>query len=324
MSCAGFLRDLVKKSPQFQLHFPYYGPHIQCSEHRVASCSPSTPPCKGGGPIADPGQANASSQPGSDSQNSPTDSQQGGGAGQDSGGGSPAGGGSSPAGSSGQSGSGNSEQQNPVSNQNGINSGITPGEATNSSIFTCSPEKISGGESTTLEWSCPNGTSTIRGGSSSSATPFNPKTALIGSIKLSPAKTTTYSVTCLKNTVIVAKASCDVVVTAPVRAPIIKISASPRVIYSGETTDIIWSAQNVRSCTLTGPGIASANITGRETSAELYKTSTFTLTCKQEKNAGQPLEKKVEVTVQQDALDSNTYPDSSSQLQEVELLNPLQ
>ena len=42
--CIGWMRMVA---PQFQLVFPYYGDHIQCAEHRVASCSPSTPPCNG-------------------------------------------------------------------------------------------------------------------------------------------------------------------------------------------------------------------------------------------------------------------------------------
>lgn len=43
--CAGWLRKIA---PEFQLVFPYYGEHIQCREHPVAACSPTTPPCNGG------------------------------------------------------------------------------------------------------------------------------------------------------------------------------------------------------------------------------------------------------------------------------------
>lgn len=38
---------LRRVSPQFELHFPYNGNHIQCKEHKVASCSRSTPSCNG-------------------------------------------------------------------------------------------------------------------------------------------------------------------------------------------------------------------------------------------------------------------------------------
>ncbi len=47
-SCIGWMRAAA---PQFKLGFPYYGPHIQCAEHRVAACSPQTPPCDGSAAI---------------------------------------------------------------------------------------------------------------------------------------------------------------------------------------------------------------------------------------------------------------------------------
>lgn len=43
--CGGRLR---KMASQFQLTFPYYGIHVQCAEHRGASRSSCTGPCKGG------------------------------------------------------------------------------------------------------------------------------------------------------------------------------------------------------------------------------------------------------------------------------------
>lgn len=42
--CIPWLRQNAKN---FGLTFPYYGNHIQCAEHRIASCSPQTPPCNG-------------------------------------------------------------------------------------------------------------------------------------------------------------------------------------------------------------------------------------------------------------------------------------
>lgn len=49
----GILKSVIGKS-RFKLHFPYYGPHIQCVEHACASakcCSDKNKPCGGGGPI---------------------------------------------------------------------------------------------------------------------------------------------------------------------------------------------------------------------------------------------------------------------------------
>lgn len=63
-NCVTWLR---KVSPQFELHFPYSGQHIQCKEHRVASCSRSTTSCNGSVQITSDPQnlsgPNASSAP---------------------------------------------------------------------------------------------------------------------------------------------------------------------------------------------------------------------------------------------------------------------
>lgn len=62
--CVMWLRRV---SPQFQLHFPYSGQHLQCAEHKVASCNRSTPSCNGSVQIATDPQnfsgPNASSAP---------------------------------------------------------------------------------------------------------------------------------------------------------------------------------------------------------------------------------------------------------------------
>ena len=43
--CGGWLR---RAAPQFQLHFPYSGIHVQCIEHRGASVGSCNRPCNGG------------------------------------------------------------------------------------------------------------------------------------------------------------------------------------------------------------------------------------------------------------------------------------
>jgi len=43
--CGGWLR---RAAPQFQLHFPYSGIHVQCIEHRGASVGSCNKPCNGG------------------------------------------------------------------------------------------------------------------------------------------------------------------------------------------------------------------------------------------------------------------------------------
>ena len=58
--CNGRLRQLA---PQYQLHFPYQGVHVQCIEHRTAGRSSCTGPCVGGLPISTDAVRPSSSSP---------------------------------------------------------------------------------------------------------------------------------------------------------------------------------------------------------------------------------------------------------------------
>ena len=314
-SCQDWLR---KNSPQFQLHFPYYGPHIQCIEHRVAACNPSTPPCKGGGPISDPGQGGQ--------QGGGQDGGQGGQQGQ--GGGSPAGGGEQGSGGSpagGGAGEQPSPQQQPQNQQPQVPpTADTPVDATEGeATLTCSPEKVVSGEKGTLEWQCPDGATTVKGGTSNVASLFNPKNSVTGTFSVTPNKTTTYSLTCLKGGRVLAKASCEMIVTVPKNIITARLTATPKSVNEGESVDISWTSQNARSCSVTGPGIASADKTGRSTSDYLFESAKFTLTCKPFKSTDPTVTKVVTVDVVTVGGENDQAATQTSNTQETEFVDPL-
>lgn len=275
VSCADMLRRMA---PQFQLHFPYWGPHIQCIEHKQASCNPSTPPCKGGGPIADPGQA------GPQGQQQPQGGQPGGdpsGQGQPQSGqpqgGQPSGG--QPGGDQGMpTGVSPSSQQDPFQKLDD-KSGITETDLESGMTLTCDPETVVKGEGANIEWECPAGTRSV-GSSSSSLAPLSTKGAETGSAIVKPQKKTKYTVQCKKGEIVVAKQSCEIALEAAQTKMSVRFSVEPLEVYPGETVEVEWTAQNVRSCAVTGVGIASADKSGRVTSGPIENEETFTIRCK--------------------------------------------
>lgn len=266
--------DVLKRlAGQYQLHFPYWGPHIQCIEHRQAACSPSTPPCKGGGPISDPGQGGqqppgGGQQPpgGQDQQGSPQTGQQ------------PSGGGQPGAGSGEQGMPPEMKQQDPFQKKP-EESAITDPGAEGDITLTCDPESVTKGESVNIEWECPAGTRSV-GSSSNSFAPLNTKGEASGSSVVKPQQKTRYTVQCKKGAVVVGKQSCEIQVAKPTAKLSVRFSVEPQEVYPGETVEVVWSSQNARSCTVTGPGVASSDKSGRVSSASIDNEETFTIKCK--------------------------------------------
>ena len=303
---------LRRMAPQYQLHFPYWGPHIQCIEHRQASCNPSTPPCQGGGPVASPGPAG---DPQGGNQQQP---------------------GSQPSGQ-GQPQTGQGQQQQPGSGQTGSgqpgDQSMPPGtnpqdpfqknpELSNITdpvigemTLTCDPVTVAKGDSASVEWECPAGTRSV-GVSSSAAAPLSTKGAVSGTATVKPQQKTKYTVQCKQGEKIVAKQTCEIGVEAQKTTMSVRFSVEPLEVFPGETVEVSWSSQNTRSCTVTGPGIASSDKSGRVTSAEIQEDETFTIRCKP-KTGTDVFTKKAVVTILRDDVmyDSNTNTKEKNQKQ---------
>jgi hypothetical protein len=145
--------------------------------------------------------------------------------------------------------------------------------------LTCEPTSIEKGESSTISWECPEG-SISRGVSSSSLTPLTTKNTTTGSSIVKPQKTTKFTVQCVRKNKTVAKESCEVRVVPKSEKMKVRFEVDPLEVYEAETVEVSWSAQNVRSCAVTGPGVASADKSGRLTSGPIMNEETFTITCK--------------------------------------------
>ena len=134
-------------------------------------------------------------------------------------------------------------------------------------FFSARPSSIDKGKSSTLRWSTSNATSV-------SISPGIGKVKPQGYRRVSPSKTTTYTLTATNSTKSV-KATAKVTVR-PVSAPTATISASPTTIDKGKSSTLRWSTSNATSVSIS-PGIGKVSAGGsRKVSPS--KTTTYVLT----------------------------------------------
>lgn len=100
----------------------------------------------------------------------------------------------------------------------------------------------------------------------------------IGSVQVTPAQSTTYTMTCNSpaNAGGDVSASATVTVT-PGPAPTATLTATPSSIASGESSTLSWSSTNATSCTGTGFGTASA--TSGTSSVAPAATTNYSVSC---------------------------------------------
>ena len=124
---------------------------------------------------------------------------------------------------------------------------------------------IVAGDSVTLEWDCPFSTS-------STGVNFSTGGAASGTAIVSPTETTTYQVICFH--------AGTGVLTVTVLSPEGDIRVVPTLIRPGDSTNLIWTASNVNSCTVTGPnGFTRTATSGNETIGPITAQETYSLDC---------------------------------------------
>ena len=130
---------------------------------------------------------------------------------------------------------------------------------------------IDQGQSATLSWTSTDATTC--------SADWTASTATSGSETLSPAATTTYSMTCTGDGGSSAD-SMTVTVNAPPAAvaPTVSLTASPASVSRGSTITLSWSSTDATSCTAAGSWSGAKPVSGAE-SIVIRDPVTFALTC---------------------------------------------
>jgi hypothetical protein len=140
--------------------------------------------------------------------------------------------------------------------------------------LTAQPAMIAKGATTTLRWTSQGADSCSAGGTPG----FTGARGRIGAVRLQPALTTTYRLSCrgVGGTTL---ALVRVAVGSTATAPGLNFTASPAAITAGGASTLAWQAVNATGCTASGPGFAGARGVSGSTVVSPAVTASFGLSC---------------------------------------------
>ena len=140
-------------------------------------------------------------------------------------------------------------------------------QQTPSCSISANPSSVQSGGSSTLTWSSTNATSATLNQSIGNV-------GLSGSYTVSPAVTTTYTLTVTGPGGTV---NCQTYITVQQQqTPSCTINANPSNVQYGGSSTLMWSSTNATSATLTDFGSVATN--GSQTASNIYNSKTYTLT----------------------------------------------
>jgi hypothetical protein len=152
--------------------------------------------------------------------------------------------------------------------------------------LSAAPSTIDNGQSSTLTWSSSSATSCGAAGGASWLPAGSPAS---GNVSVSPSVTSNYQITCTGPGGSANSNNAPVTVLQPTAS----ISANPTRVKTGTNSQISWSASQVKSCVVSGPGLSSTNLSGSPF-VTVNAQSTYTITCQ---TNGTPITKSVTVNV---------------------------
>jgi len=137
--------------------------------------------------------------------------------------------------------------------------------------LTANPGNINSGDTSALTWTSAGATSCSANWTNSHATS--------GSANVSPTQTTAYSISCTNGT-LVSTASVTVTVGSAIK---ITFNANPKSIVAGGTSTLTWAVQNADTCTASGGWSGNVSPTGGNQNVSPPASTTYTLTCSNNK-----------------------------------------
>lgn len=163
-------------------------------------------------------------------------------------------------------------------------------------FFTASPSTVNAGQPSTLTWIV-SGANSCNASASPADAAWSGAKGTSGSQSVTPANTTTYTLSCTGPDPTTVKSITVTVATPP--PAITSFSASPASITLGQSTTLNWSTTNATACTISGPGAPSGSQppSGSASATPLSAgTSTYTMTCNGPGGASQPAAVNVAVS----------------------------
>ena len=150
-------------------------------------------------------------------------------------------------------------------------------------VFSANVSSISAGQSVTLNWQTTNATAvTITATAGSSTRTLASTSEPSGSVKDSPAQTTTYSAVATRSHASSSPQTVTVQVAQPVQPQVTSFTATPMFVSAGQPSTIAWTTTNATSVSIS-PAVAQTEDTGPlpasgSSLTPVTSTTTFTIT----------------------------------------------
>lgn len=138
--------------------------------------------------------------------------------------------------------------------------------------LSAAPTTITVGASSALTWTTQNATSCTASGA------WNGSRATSGTVNVTPAATSTYTLTC-NGTARSVTITVNPAQPPPPNAPTLSFTASAFEVASGTPITLTWSSTNATSCAASGSWSGNKPTSGSDSSGPLTTAVTFTLTC---------------------------------------------
>jgi hypothetical protein len=153
--------------------------------------------------------------------------------------------------------------------------------------LSASPAAVPLGSSSTLSWMTSNATSCTAGGGWSGSKSVPNGSQSVGPINAAA----TFSLSCTGSGGTTQKS----IMISILPAPTVTLSANPRTVQSGQSSQLSWSSANAASCSASGSWAGNKPVSGTASTGALTATSAFTLACD---GGGGSASASVSVTVQ--------------------------
>ena len=136
-------------------------------------------------------------------------------------------------------------------------------------VLSANPTTVDNGQSSLLLWNSTNATSCTSAGGFATGGATSNETG----VSVSPTTTTHYGITCTGP-----GGSTSAYATVTVTQPTVSITATPDRVTAGGSLVISWSASQVNSCIISGPGLSANTLSGSR-SVTINTQSAYTITC---------------------------------------------
>ncbi len=152
--------------------------------------------------------------------------------------------------------------------------------------LSCASDNINLGERVLIKWSCGDGSTSSRGGTTRKESRFNTKGRLSGGGYASPRESIRYKVQCLAGKKVVGEAICSIRVNnSSIKSGVetsdidMALTATHKSVEWGTGTTLRWDVEGASKCTIKGGNVEESGTAGSVNTGRLFHSTIYALQC---------------------------------------------